>query len=72
MVKVTYTYSFLELSGKPKRYLETKPECTIKGYGVSTDTVTLVILYENPNAFNVLNKAIFDKFKLQPSNIQFV
>jgi len=72
MVKVTYTYSFPELSGKPKRYLETRPECKIKGYGVSTDTVTLVVLYENPNVFNILNKAVFDKFKLQPLNIQFV
>ncbi len=72
MVKVTYTYLFTELSGKPKRYLEVKPECTIMGYGVSTDTVTLSVLYQNTDAFNVINKAVFDKFKLQPTYIKFV
>ena len=72
MVKVTYTYLFTELSGKPKRYLETKPECTIMGYGVSTDTVTLSVLYQNAEAFNVLNKALYDKFDLLPNSIKFV
>lgn len=72
MVKSTYNYSFNELSGKPKRYLENQPECKIKGYGVSTDTVTLCVLYEDANSFNRLNKLIFDKFKLVPTNVQIV
>lgn len=72
MVKVTYTYLFTELSGKPKRYLETKPECTITGYGVSTDTVTLSVLYQNTEVFNTINKAFYNKFKLQPTFIKFV
>lgn len=71
MVKVTYTYLFTELSGKPKRYLEAKPECTITGYGVSTDTVTLSVLYQNVDAFNTINKLLFDKFKLQPISVKF-
>lgn len=72
MIKTTYTYSFNELSGKPKRYLENQPECTIKGYGVSTDTVTLCVLYEDTNSFNKINKTILDKFKLVPTHIQIV
>jgi hypothetical protein len=72
MIKTTYTYSFNELSGKPKRYLENQPECKIKGYGVSTDTVTLCVLYEDTNSFNKINKTILDKFKLIPTNIQIV
>lgn len=72
MIKTTYTYSFNELSGKPKRYLENQPECTIKGYGVSTDTVTLCVLYEDINSFNKINKTILDKFKLTPTNIQII
>ena len=72
MLKVTYTYSFPELSGKPKRFIESKPECTIKGYGVSTDTVTLCVLYENAEAFNTINKSFCDKFKLSPANIKIL
>jgi hypothetical protein len=72
MFKVTYTYSFPELSGKPKRFLESEPECIIKGYGVSTDTVTLCVLYESTSAFNTINKLMFDKFKLVPTNIRTV
>lgn len=72
MIKSTYTYSFTELSGKPKRFLENQPDCTIKGYGVSTDTVTLCVLYQHTEAFNRLNKLLLDKFKLNPSNIKFI
>lgn len=72
MLKVTYTYSFPELSGKPKRFIESKPECTIKGYGVSTDTVTLCVLYENIESFNLINKIMLDKFKLTPTNIKVI
>jgi hypothetical protein len=72
MIKTTYTYSFNELSGKPKRFLESRPDCTIKGYGVSTDTVTLCVLFENIQVFNCLNKTLNDKFKLTPTNIQIV
>ena len=72
MLKVTYTYSFPELSGKPKRFIESKPECSIKGYGVSTDTVTLCVLYENAEAFNTINKSFCDKFKLSPNNIKII
>lgn len=72
MIKTTYTYSFNELSGKPKRFLENQPECKIKGYGVSTDTVTLCVLFENTQVFNSLNKILNDKFKLIPTNIQIV
>jgi len=72
MLKATYTYSFLELSGKPKRFIESKPECTIKGYGVSTDAVTLCVLYESMDAFNLLNKAMLDKFKLTPIEIKMI
>lgn len=70
MLKVTYTYSFPELSGKPKRFIESKPECSIKGYGVSTDTVTLCVLYESMEAFNIINKCMLDKFKLIPIDIK--
>jgi hypothetical protein len=59
MIKVTYTYSFDELSGKPKRFLESKTDCKILGYGVSMDTVTLSVLYET-------------KFKLKPKQIKTV
>jgi len=72
MLKVTYTYSFPELSGKPKRFIESKPDCSIKGYGVSTDTVTLCVLFESVEAFNTINKSFFDKFKLIPINITVV
>lgn len=72
MLKVTYTYSFIELSGKPKRFIESKPECTIKGYGVSTDAVTLCVLYETNEIFHKVNKELFDKFKLIPKNIKVV
>lgn len=72
MVKTTYIYSFLELSGKPKRFLESKLECKILGYGVSTDTVTLSVLYENAENFNIINKSLYDKFKLTPTNINFI
>jgi hypothetical protein len=72
MLKATYTYSFLELSGKPKRFIESKPECTIKGYGVSTDAVTLCVLYESIQAFNTINKSMLDKFKLNPIKIKII
>ena len=72
MLKATYTYSFLELSGKPKRFIESKPECTIKGYGVSTDTVTLSVLFESTEAFNLVNKSMLDKFKLCPKDIKII
>lgn len=70
MLTVTYTYSFTEFSGKPKRFIETKPECSIKGYGVSMDIVTLCVLYESTTAFNTVNKSFCDKFKLIPENIK--
>jgi hypothetical protein len=70
MLRVTYTYSFPELNGKPKRFIESKPECSIKGYGVSTDTVTLCVLYESMEAFNIINKCMLDKFKLIPIDIK--
>lgn len=72
MLKATYTYSFIELSGNPKRFIESKPECSIKGYGVSTDAVTLCVLYESVNVFNVVNKAMMDKFKLTPIEIKMI
>lgn len=72
MLKTTYIYSFLELSGKPKRFLESKSDCKILGYGVSTDTVTLSVLYEDTEAFNILNKALYDNFKLMPTHINFI
>jgi hypothetical protein len=72
MLKTTYIYSFLELSGKPKRFLESKSDCKILGYGVSTDTVTLSVLYEDTKAFNNLNKELYDNFKLVPTNINFI
>jgi hypothetical protein len=72
MIKTTYSYSFNELSGKPKRFLENQPECKIKGYGVSMDTVTLCVLYEDTDAFNKLNKSLQDKFNLIPLHINFI
>lgn len=72
MLKATYIYSFLELSGKPKRFLESKTDCKILGYGVSTDTVTLSVLYEDTETFNILNKGLYDKFKLVPEHINFI
>lgn len=72
MLKATYTYSFIELSGNPKRFIESKPECSIKGYGVSTDAVTLCVLYESVDIFNVVNKAMMDKFKLAPIEIKMI
>lgn len=72
MLKATYTYSFIELSGTPKRFIESKPECSIKGYGVSTDAVTLCVLYESVDIFNVVNKAMMDKFKLAPIEIKMI
>ena len=72
MLKTTYIYSFLDLSGKPKRFLESKTDCKILGYGVSTDTVTLSVLYEDTQTFNELNKQLYDKFKLVPAHINFI
>jgi hypothetical protein len=72
MLKATYTYSFDELSGKPKRFLESKPDCTVKGYGVSTDTVTLSVLFDSTQSFNQYNKLLYDKFKLIPSDLEFI
>lgn len=72
MLKTTYTYSFLDLSGKPKRFLESKADCKILGYGVSTDTVTLSVLYENKETFDLVNKELYDKFKLIPTHINFI
>ena len=72
MLKTTYTYSFLDLSGKPKRFLESKADCKILGYGVSTDTVTLSVLYENKETFDLVNKELYDKFKLIPKHINFI
>lgn len=72
MLKATYTYSFIELSGNPKRFIESNPECSIKGYGVSTDAVTLCVLYESVYIFNVVNKAMMDKFKLTPIEIKMI
>lgn len=65
MVKVTYTYSFKELSGKPKRFIEKLDGCKVMGYGVLTDTVTLVILFESEEFYNTLNKILNDKFKIK-------
>lgn len=72
MLKTTYTYSFLDLSGKPKRFLESKADCKILGYGVSTDTVTLSVLYENKETFDLVGKQLYDKFKLVPTHINFI
>lgn len=72
MLKTTYTYSFLDLSGKPKRFLESKADCKILGYGVSTDTVTLSVLYENKETFDLVDKQLYDKFKLVPTHINFI
>jgi len=66
MIQVTYTYSFLELSGKPKRFLENQPDCTIKGYGVSMDTVTLCVLYESSSSYQSISQKIKTKFNLNP------
>ena len=64
MVKATYTYSFNELSGKPKRFLENQEDCKVMGYGVTTDTVTLIILFETNEIFQTLKKELKDKFNL--------
>lgn len=72
MMKTTYTYSFLDLSGKPKRFLESKADCKILGYGVSTDTVTLSVLYETVEAFNIINGYMKIKFNLSPHSIQHI
>ena len=72
MLRTTYIYSFLDLSGKPKRFLESKTDCKILGYGVLTDTVTLSVLYEDTQTFNELNKQLYDKFKLVPAHINFI
>ena len=72
MLKATYTYSFLELSGKPKRFIESKTDCKIIGYGVSTDTVTFSVLYEDTNAFNKINKNLQEKFGIFPQDIYFI
>lgn len=72
MIQVTYLYSFPELSGKPKRFLESKPECKIRGYGVSTDTVTLSVWYEDTQAFNIINKSLQDRFGILPQDVKFV
>jgi hypothetical protein len=72
MLKTTYTYSFLDLSGKPKRFLESKSDCKILGYGVSTDTVTLSVLFENQEVFKSVNKELYDKFKLMPTQTNFI
>jgi hypothetical protein len=68
MVKVTYTYSFKELSGKPKRFIEKLDGCKVTGYGVLTDTVTLVILFDSPESFTELDKLLKDKFNLKLKN----
>lgn len=72
MIKTTYIYSFIDLSGKPKRFLESKIDCRILGYGVSTDTVTLSVLYENVEAFNVINKSLKVRFGLIPEDIKYI
>lgn len=72
MLRVTYTYSFSELNGKPKRFIESKSECNIKGYGVSMDTVTLCVLYQSTESFNTINKLFYDKFKITPVNIKAI
>lgn len=72
MFTVTYTYSFKELNGKPKRFLESKPECSIKGYGVSMDAVTLCVLYQSKESFDLNNKFLYDKFNLKPKNIKML
>jgi len=72
MIKVTYVYSFINLSGKPKRFIEASNDCKLISYGVTTDTVTLSVLFENTKVFNTLNKAIYDKFKLVPQSINFI
>jgi len=72
MLKATYTYSFLELSGKPKRFLESKSDCKIMGYGVSTDTVTLSILYESTESFETHSKSLQEKFGISPQDVKFI
>ncbi len=72
MIKTTYTYAFTELNGKPKRFLESKTECRIMGYGVSTDTVTLSVSYDNADAFNKYNKMLFDNFKVVLQTIELI
>jgi hypothetical protein len=68
MVKITYTYSFNELSGKPKRFIEKLDGCKILGYGVSTDTVTLIVLFDSSESYDELNKLLNQKFKLKLKN----
>lgn len=68
MVKITYTYSFKELSGKPKRFIEKLNGCKIMGYGVSTDTVTLVILFDSSDSYDELSKILNQKFNLNLKN----
>lgn len=70
MLKATYTYSFNELSGKPKRYLESKPGCKLMGYGVSMDTVTLCVLYETQSSYDEIGLELKKKFNLYPNNIK--
>jgi hypothetical protein len=72
MVKTVYIYSFLDLSGKPKRFLESKKECKILGYGVSTDTVTLSVLYDDKQTAEQINQELYNKFKLKPSKVNFI
>jgi len=72
MLKATYTYSFAELSGKPKIFLETKTDCKIFGYGVSTDTVTFYVLYEDEESLNKTNKILQEKFGISPQGIYFI
>ena len=70
MLKATYTYSFNELSGKPKRYLESKPGCKLMGYGVSMDTVTLCVLYDSQSVYDEISLLLKSKFKLFANNIK--
>jgi hypothetical protein len=72
MVKTTYIYFFNELSGKPKRFIESQKGCTVKGYGVSMDTVTLCVLYDSAESFNSINQLLMDKFKLVPKDIKLI
>ena len=53
MVKATYTYSFNELSGKPKRFLEKQEECKIMGYGVTTNSTFQTLKKELKSKFNL-------------------
>jgi hypothetical protein len=42
------------------------------GYGVSTDTVTLSVSYDNADAFNKYNKMLFDNFKVVLQTIELI